>query len=126
MDFMIESSSCSTAKEAAGTQPQSGAALSIRTDGSNLNHHLWWNRGTWWLHCTLHYSNYTKQRIRRSLRTKALAVARQRRDAFFTQFKDTTSLQIRWSSKRFSVPIKMRAGVQRASPVTNGNSEEAM
>ncbi len=56
----------------------------IRVRPENPNHHLWNNHGTWFLHYTIHPTAFTKERIRRSLGTKDLAVARDRRDAFFT------------------------------------------
>jgi hypothetical protein len=46
----------------------------------NLNHHIYDNNGSWWLHCTVHRPDYTKERIRISLRTKDLLTARRRRD----------------------------------------------
>jgi hypothetical protein len=46
----------------------------------NQNHHIYDNQGTLWLHCTVHRPDYTKQRVRVSLRTKDMAVARRRRD----------------------------------------------
>ena len=49
----------------------------------NPNHHLWNNHGTWFLHYTVHPTPFTKERIRRSLGTKDVAIARSRRDAFF-------------------------------------------
>jgi hypothetical protein len=55
----------------------------IRVRAENENHHLWNNHGTWFLHYTVHPTPFTKQRIRRSLGTKDIAVARARRDAFF-------------------------------------------
>ena len=57
----------------------------IRVDADNENHHLWNNHGTWFLHYTVHPTPFTKERIRRSLGTKDLAVARARRDSFFSQ-----------------------------------------
>jgi len=45
----------------------------------NQNHHIYNNQGTLWLHCTVH-QDYTKHRVRVSLRTKDMAVARRRRD----------------------------------------------
>jgi hypothetical protein len=48
----------------------------IRVRTENPNHHLWNNHGTWFLH-------YTKERIRRSLGTKDIVIARERRDTFF-------------------------------------------
>ena len=57
----------------------------IRVHPENVNHHLWNNHGTWFLHYTIHPTPFTKERIRRSLGTKDVAVARERRDAFFAQ-----------------------------------------
>jgi hypothetical protein len=50
--------------------------------GSNPNHHLWNNNGTWWLHYTEHLPNYTKHRVRLSLHTHDLRTARAIRDVF--------------------------------------------
>ena len=55
----------------------------IRVRAENANHHLWNNHGTWFLHYTVHPTPFTKERIRRSLGTKDVNVARERRDAFF-------------------------------------------
>ena len=55
----------------------------LRVPTDNENHHLWNNHGTWFLHYTVHPTSFTKERIRRSLGTKDLAVARERRDTFF-------------------------------------------
>jgi hypothetical protein len=55
----------------------------IRVRPENANHHLWNNHGTWFLHYTVHPTPFTKERIRRSLGTKDLQVARERRDSFF-------------------------------------------
>ncbi len=55
----------------------------IRVDAENPNHHLWDNHGTWFLHYTIHPTPFTKERIRRSLGTKDVRVARERRDHFF-------------------------------------------
>ena len=55
----------------------------IRITADNPNHHLWNNHGTWFLHYTVHPTPFTKERIRRSLGTKDLDTARNRRDAFF-------------------------------------------
>lgn len=57
----------------------------IRVRAENPNHHLWNNHGTWFLHYTIHPTPFTKERIRRSLRTKDVLVARERRDAFFAE-----------------------------------------
>lgn len=55
----------------------------LRVDAENPNHHLWDNHGTWFLHYTIHPTPFTKERIRRSLGTKDVLVARERRDRFF-------------------------------------------
>jgi hypothetical protein len=55
----------------------------IRVRAENPNHHLWNNHGTWFLHYTVHPTPFTKERIRRSLGTKDIRVARERRDSFF-------------------------------------------
>jgi hypothetical protein len=60
----------------------------IRITADNPNHHLWNNHGTWFLHYTVHPTPFTKERIRRSLGTKDLEVARNRRDSFFARLGD--------------------------------------
>ena len=57
-----------------------GEELALRIDDSNLNHHLWNNNGTWWIHYTIYPTSVTVERIRRSLKTKSLPEARSRRD----------------------------------------------
>jgi hypothetical protein len=66
--------------------------LGIRVRAENPNHHLWNNHGTWFLHYTVHPTPYTKERVRRSLGTKDLNVARARRDSFFDQFDRANKL----------------------------------
>jgi len=55
--------------------------LAIRVREGNPDHHLWNNNGTWWCHYTEHLPDYTKRRVRRSLRTADRAVARFLRDS---------------------------------------------
>ena len=52
----------------------------IRIDDSNLNHHLWNNNGTWWIHYTIYPTPVTAERIRHSLKTRNLSKARHLRD----------------------------------------------
>ena len=59
---------------------QSVEEIALRIDKSNLNHHLWNNNGTWWVHYTIYPTPVTVERIRRSLKTKILEEARNRRD----------------------------------------------
>lgn len=63
---------------------QDRSILAIRTTG-NPNHHLWWNNGTYWVHYTEHLPDYTKRRVRRSLHTKDLGIARVLRDSLFLE-----------------------------------------
>jgi hypothetical protein len=59
--------------------------LSVRVNPSNPNHHLWNNNGTWFIHYVVHPTPFTKERIRRSLRTKCLDEARARRDELLAE-----------------------------------------
>lgn len=92
------------------TKPQPAAwpakprcVLSFRTRGNNPNHHLWFNsrarhsrsetgcsatnrHGSWWMHYTVHLPDATKHRVRRSLRTRHVEIARSRRDAILEEF----------------------------------------
>ncbi len=61
----------------------------IRVRAENPNHHLWNNHGTWFLHYTIHPTPFTKERIRRSLGTKDVRIARERRDAFFANLAES-------------------------------------
>ena len=60
--------------------------IALRINDDNPNHHLWFNNGCWWMHCTVHLPDYTAVRMRRSLRTANVEVARQRRDAILEEF----------------------------------------
>lgn len=62
------------------TATKEKATLSIRAT-ANPNHHLWFNNGTWWVHYTEHLSDFTKRRVRRSLHTKEVGIARVLRDS---------------------------------------------
>ena len=44
--------------------------IALRIDESNLNHHLWNNNGTWWIHYTVYPTPVTVERIRRSVENK--------------------------------------------------------
>jgi len=54
-------------------------------DAVNLDHNLWDNHGTFWCHFTVHRPDFTKERVRLSLRTRDRLEARQRRDALLAQ-----------------------------------------
>jgi hypothetical protein len=55
---------------------------SVRIWANNPDHHLYNNNGVWWLHYTSYPTPVTTKRIRRSLKTRDLSVARERRDAY--------------------------------------------
>lgn len=59
--------------------------LSVRVNPENPNHHLWNNNGTWFIHYMIHPTPLTKERVRRSLRTKCLDTARAMRDALLAE-----------------------------------------
>jgi hypothetical protein len=62
----------------------------IRVDETNPDHHLYRvNGGNWWVHYRAYPTSLTVDRIRRSLRTKSLGTARQRRDDLFAQLFHT-------------------------------------
>lgn len=65
------------------------ATPALRVRAENPNHHLWNNHGTWFLHYTVHPTPFTKERIRRSLGTKDLVLARERRDTYFAHLGTT-------------------------------------
>jgi hypothetical protein len=54
---------------------------SVRIWANNPDHHLFNNNGTWWVHYTAYPTPATKHRVRRSLKTNEVGIARQRRDA---------------------------------------------
>ncbi len=72
----------------------------IRVDAANANHHLWDNHGTWFLHYTVHPTPFTKERIRRSLGTKDVNVARERRDTFFAHLASEATKAAATSGKQ--------------------------
>jgi hypothetical protein len=71
---------------AATPPPPAAPTLSIRIDDANPDHHLWRNHGWWWIHYVVHRGN-RKERIRRSLQTRDVAVARRRRDECFARLR---------------------------------------
>lgn len=48
--------------------------------GTNPDHNIWNNNGTYWCHYTVHNNDHTKERVRVSLGTKDVAIARALRD----------------------------------------------
>ena len=52
----------------------------MKNNRTNPDHNIWNNNGTWWCHYTVHNNDYTKRRVRVSLGTKDVAIARALRD----------------------------------------------
>jgi spore germination protein GerM len=52
----------------------------VKTRNPNPDHNIWNNHGTYWCHYTVHHDDYTKQRVRVSLRTNDVQIARALRD----------------------------------------------
>ena len=57
--------------------------LAIRIDPENSDHHIYSNNGTYWIHYTVYPTPITKERVRKSLKTKDIKVARRRRNEIF-------------------------------------------
>ena len=54
----------------------------------NSNHHLWNNHGTWCVHYTVYPTEFTKERVRASLKTRSIEVACRRRDQLLARHAD--------------------------------------
>ena len=52
----------------------------MKNKNPNPDHNIWNNNGTYWCHYTVHESDYTKRRVRVSLGTKDVEIARALRD----------------------------------------------
>jgi len=52
----------------------------VKNKNPNPDHNIWNNNGTYWCHYTVHNDDYTKQRVRVSLRTDDVKIARALRD----------------------------------------------
>jgi len=59
------------------------AIHSLRIDPSNADHHIYNNNGTWWVYYTEYPDKLTARRVRRSLETSNVEIARKRRDLTF-------------------------------------------
>jgi hypothetical protein len=53
-------------------------------------HHLWMNNGVWWIHFVPNHGDLKSVRIRRSLRTNDLTLARYERDEILASIVLTT------------------------------------
>jgi hypothetical protein len=52
----------------------------VKNKNPNPDRNIWNNNGTYWCHYTVHEDGYTKKRVRVSLGTKDIAIARALRD----------------------------------------------
>ena len=52
----------------------------VKNKNHNPDHNIWNNNGTYWCHYTVHDPDYTKKRVRVSLGTKDVEIARALRD----------------------------------------------
>jgi len=69
--------------------------LAVRIDRCNPDHHLWNNHGTWWCHYTVHPTEHTVRRVRRSLSTPDLLRARELRDELFSRLGGADAGEVR-------------------------------
>jgi hypothetical protein len=62
---------------------------SCRIHANNGKHHLWNNNGTWWFHLTVRLPDFTKYRLRTSLKTNDIEEAKRVRDFLLMAFAAT-------------------------------------
>jgi hypothetical protein len=60
----------------------------------SANHHLWWNRGSWWVAFTVLRHGYLQERVRRPLGTRDEVEARTRRDSMMDAFRRTPGCEL--------------------------------
>ena len=58
------------------------------------NHHLWRNRRTWWVAFTVVLDGSRQERVRRSLGTRDLEIARARRDELLRDYAARPSVTL--------------------------------
>jgi len=94
-----------------GNRVRGGTAVPgfIAPDDSDPNHHLWKNGGRWWIAFTAH-AGVAQERVRFSLGTTDLEVARARRDAVLRLFAEAEGLAI---SLRFKPSRRPGTGAWR-------------
>jgi hypothetical protein len=63
-------------------------------DGSNPDHHIWNNNGTYFIHVTLRWNGQRKLRLRKSLGTKDRIEARRRRDHWLVRMRQLPELEL--------------------------------
>jgi hypothetical protein len=73
--------------------PATGALRELAPERRDPDHHLWRNGRLWWVAFTVH-EGHRQQRVRLSLGTDDVAVARARRDALFASLERARELRI--------------------------------
>jgi hypothetical protein len=68
--------------------------LKKREGMASVNHHLWRNRKTWWVAFTVLHGGHRQERVRRSLGTVDVTVARARRDDMMREFAKRPDTQL--------------------------------
>ena len=62
--------------------------------GSNPDHHIWNNNGTYYIHVTLRWNGERKLRLRKSLGTKDVLEARRRRDRLLVRMQEQPEMEL--------------------------------
>ena len=102
----------SQAAAAAATDPARIEPISIEVPpGADPDHHLWRNGRLWWIAFTVH-RGHQQERVRLSLGTDDVLVARMRRDELLALFAQAEELKI---SLRFETPrrVQERRGAEQ-------------
>ena len=86
----------------------------VKNNNHNPNHNIWNNNGTWWAHYTIHNDDYTKQRVRVSLGTNDVEIARALRD-FLMQATPKIAARIPRTSVRHQPSVGFVAPSGRSS-----------
>ncbi len=93
--------------------------------GTNPDHNIWNNNGTWWCHFTVHRPDYTKERIRVSLGTKDREEARRQRD-FIMRGTDAIVARLPHSRGQAMPDIPLPGSESRAVRNPHGYSSGSM
>jgi hypothetical protein len=75
------------------TEPEFIQHIPPTPPDADPDHHLWRNGRLWWIAFTVH-RGHQQERVRFSLQTPDVAVARRRRDEFLALFAQAEDLQI--------------------------------
>ena len=70
---------------------------------SNPNHHIWNNNGTYWLNASIIIRGIIQERIRESLKTKDIKIARRRREQRFSQIASQSGVKLNLSLNKSKV-----------------------